>query len=144
VLGIGVCAGIGLCVLASWVVNLLYGADYAPGADVLRVIAWIGILSNVGSARNIWIQAEGKQSAVKYISLVTAITSIVLSIVLIPLYGLKGAAFACVAGFVVSSFGATWALKSTRPFVRLYFESFRTLWQAGKNYLQKWKGRRDA
>ncbi len=136
VLGIGVCAGIGLCALAPWVVNLLYGAEYAPAANVLRIIAWIGILSNVGSARNIWIQAESRQSAVKYLSLISAIVSIALSVALIPIYGLTGAAIACVGGFVVSSFGATWALKSTRPFVKLYFGSFRTLSQAGRKYLR--------
>jgi len=142
VLGIGVCAGIFLCVFAPWVVNLLYGAEYAPGADVLRIIAWIGIFSNVGSARNIWIQAESKQSSVKYISLFSAVASIALSVILIPVFGLSGAAIACVASFLVSSFGATWALKNTRPFVTLYFESFRTLYQAGRNYLQNRKSGR--
>jgi len=124
------------------VVNLLYGADYAPGPDVLRIIAWIGMLSNVGSARNIWIQAESKQSSVKYISLFSAVASIALSVILIPVFGLSGAAIACVASFLVSSFGATWALKNTRPFVTLYFESFRTLWHAGRNYLRNRKSGR--
>ncbi len=139
VLGIGVCAGIGLSILAPWIINLLYGPDYAPGADVLRIVAWIGILSNVGSARNIWIQAESKQSSVKYISLLSAIASIVLSVILIPIFGLNGAAIACVVSFLVSSFVATWALKSTRPFVSLYLGSFGTLYQAVRNYLRNSK-----
>jgi O-antigen/teichoic acid export membrane protein len=139
VLGVGLAAGVALCVLAPWVVNLLYGEAYAPAAGVLRIIAWIGILSNVGSARNIWIQAEGKQNAVKYIAFMTAGVSILLSILLIPPLGLTGAAIACVGGFLVSSFGASAALRSTRPFVTLYFGSFQTLFQYARNYLNNRK-----
>lgn len=141
ILGIGIAAGAGLNLLAPWIVNLLYGADYAPAAVVLRIIAWIGIFSNIGSARNIWIQAEGKQSAVKYITFITAAASILLSVVLIPLYGLNGAAFACVGGFLVSSFGAALALRSTRPFVALYFESFGTLAAYAREYRNSHKAK---
>ncbi len=139
VLGIGIAAAVVLFILAPWIVNLLYGPGYADAAGVLRIIAWIGILSNVGSARNIWIQAEGQQSAVKYITFITAGASILLSVLLIPIYGLNGAAFACVGGFIVSSFGAALMLKSTRPFVGLYFDSFHTLAQYTRNFLNNRK-----
>ncbi|MEA4870607.1 MAG: flippase [Christensenella sp.] len=129
VLSIGIAAGLGLSLLAPWVVNLLYGEAYASAAGVLRIVAWLGVFSNIGSGRSIWIQAEGRQSAVKYISLITAITSILLSILLIPLLGLTGAAIACVGGFVVSAFVAPLMVRSARPFVGLYFGSFRTLTQ---------------
>ena len=127
VFGISVAAGIGLSILAPWVVNLLYGEAYAPAAGVLRIVAWLGVFSNIGSGRSIWIQAEGKQSVVKYISLITAIASILFSIALIPPFGLTGAAIACVGGFVVSAFVAPLMVKNARPFVPLYFGSFQTL-----------------
>ena len=129
VLGIGVAAAVVLGICAPWIVNLLYNEAYAPAAGVLRIVAWVGIFSNMGSARGIWIQAEGKQSAVKHISLISAIASILLSILLIPPYGLMGAAVACLGGFVISGLGAPLMIKSTQPFVGLYFGSFRTLAQ---------------
>ena len=133
VFGISMAAGIGLSILAPWVVTLLYGEAYAPAAAVLRIIAWLGVFSNIGSGRSIWIQAEGKQSAVKYISLITAVASILLSVLLIPPFGLIGAAVACVGGFVVSAFVAPMMMKNTRSFVTLYFGSFRTLMNYIKN-----------
>jgi len=139
VLGIGVAAAVVLGIFAPWIVNLLYGEAYAPAAGVLRIVAWVGIFSNMGSARGIWIQAEGKQSTIKYISLISAVASILLSILLIPSLGLIGAAIACVGGFVVSGLGAPLMMKSTRPFVGLYFGSFRTLTQYLNNAIKNRK-----
>jgi O-antigen/teichoic acid export membrane protein len=138
-LGIGVAAGLGLSILAPWVVNLLYGAEYAPAANVLRLVAWVGIFSNIGSARNVYIQAEERQGAIKYISLITAVATIGLSVLLIPLLGLFGAALACIASFVIESMVATFAVPGTRPFLKLYFGSFRTLWQYARSYLSRIK-----
>lgn len=143
VLGIGVAAGIGLSILAPWIVNLLYGAKYAPAANVLRLVAWVGVFSNIGSARNVFIQAEGRQSAIKYISLITAIATIGLSVLLIPLLGLFGAALACIGSFVIESMAATFAVPGTRPFLKLYFGSFRTLWQYGHNFIRNSRDRKD-
>ena len=143
VLGIGVAAGIGLCVLAPWVVNLLYGVQYAGAANVLRLVAWVGIFSNIGSARNVYIQAEGKQSAIKYISLITAIATIGFSALFIPLWGLYGAAVACIGSFIVESMIATFAVPGTRPFLGLYFGSFRTLMQYGRGFLKNRAGKRN-
>jgi O-antigen/teichoic acid export membrane protein len=139
VLGIGVAAAVVLGIFAPWIVNLLYGEAYARAAGVLRIVAWVGIFSNMGSARGIWIQAEGKQSTIKYISLISAVASILLSILLIPSLGLIGAAIACVGGFVVSGLGAPLMMKSTRPFVGLYFGSFRTLTQYLNNAIKNRK-----
>lgn len=136
VLGIGVCAGLGLSVLAPWIVWLLYGESYAPAANVLRVIAWIGIFSNIGSARGIYIQAEEKQSAIKYISLITAVVTIGLNALLIPPFGLGGAAAACLLSFVAESMLATGIVPGSRAYLRLYFGSFRTLYEAVRNYIR--------
>ena len=137
VLGIGLSVGIGLSILAPWVVNLLYGPKYAPAADVLRIVAWIGIFSNIGSARNIYIQAEQRQSAIKYISLITAVATVGLNVLLIPMFGLIGAAIACMASFIIESMVATSIVPGTRPYLRLYFGSFKTLWQYAANELNR-------
>ena len=141
VLGIGVCAGLGLSLLAPWIVRLLYGESYAPAANVLRVIAWIGIFSNIGSARGVFIQAEEKQSAIKYISLITALVTIGLNALLIPLYGLGGAAAACVLSFLAESMLATALVPGTRPYLKLYFGSFQTLYQAARNFIRNRKAK---
>ena len=141
VLGIGVCAGIGLSVLAPWIVWLLYGEAYAPAANVLRVIAWMGIFSNIGSARGIYIQAEGQQSSIKYISLITALSTIGLNAALIPLFGLGGAAVACLLSFLAESMLATSIVPGSRPYLKLYFGSFRTLYEAARNWIRNRKAK---
>jgi O-antigen/teichoic acid export membrane protein len=121
------------------VINFLYGSNYAPAASVLRIVAWAGIFSNIGSARGIFVQAEGKQRAIKYISAITAGFTIALNAWLIPIYGLNGAAIACLAGFISEAIIATLIVPDTRQYLVLYASSFKTLHDYIKNWLQRRK-----
>ncbi len=125
VLGVGLLAGVFLCAFAPFVIHLLYGEAFEPAVAVLRVVAWIGIFSNIGSARNIFTQAEGAQSTVKWISLIAAGTSVLLNLLLVPALGMMGAALACLAGYVVSGLVAPALVPGSRPYVKLYFSAFR-------------------
>ena len=55
---------------------------------------WYTTFSYLGSVRNIWILAEGKQRYLWIINLSGALTNVVLNAVLIPVWGINGAAFA--------------------------------------------------
>ncbi len=131
-----------LSILAPWIVNLLYGAKYAPAANVLRLVAWVGVFSNIGSHEMSLFRRRTAERD-QYISLITAIATIGLSVLLIPLLGLFGAACACIGSFVIESMAATFAVPGTRPFLKLYFGSFRTLWQYGHNFIRNRRDRKD-
>lgn len=144
VLGIGVAAGLGLSLLAPWVVNLLYGPTYAPAANVLRIVAWAGVFSNIGSARGVFVQAEGRQSSIKYLSFITAAVTIGLNMLLISLFGLIGAAIACLLSFVSESMVATSIIPGTRPYLSLYFGSFKTLFAYVSNFVRNYKSKKES
>lgn len=77
---------------APLVTNILYGSDYAPAADALRLLIWYTTFSYIGSVRNIWILAEGKQKYLWVINLCGAVANILMNFIFIPKMGIMGAA----------------------------------------------------
>ena len=79
---------------AKIIINILYGNDYASSVDALRLIVWYTTFSYIGSVRNIWILAEGKQKLLWILNLSGALLNVVLNYILIPVWGIMGASFA--------------------------------------------------
>lgn len=101
---------LGVSLTSKWIVLILYGADYTPAIDPLRLIVWYTTFSYLGSVRNIWILAENKQQYLWSINLSGALINVVLNYWLIPIMGTMGAALASlitqiftnvVTGFVI-------------------------------------------
>ena len=91
---ISLAQSIGMSVLAKPLVNLLYGAEYAPTAGILCVAVWYVTFSYYGSVRNVWILAEGKQRYLFGINVIGAAANVLLNLLLIPRWGGIGAAIA--------------------------------------------------
>lgn len=84
-------------VAAKIIVKILYGNNYLATAPVLRIVVWYIAFSYIGTIRNIWILAEGKQNYLWVINLCGALMNIALNILLIPWFGACGAAVASVS-----------------------------------------------
>lgn len=79
---------------AGIIIRVLYGSAYIESVSALRLIVWYTTFSYLGSVRNIWILAEGKQNYLWIINLSGALANVVLNYFLIPLMGILGAALA--------------------------------------------------
>lgn len=87
---------VGVSLLARPLITILYGAAYIPAIPALQILVWNCTFSYIGSVRNIWILAEGQQKHLWKINLFGALANIVLNFILIPIWGINGAAFASV------------------------------------------------
>ena len=83
-----------MTVLARLVIFVLYGQAYAPAASALMIVVWYTTFSYIGSVRNIWILAYNKQKYLWQINLSGALANVVLNWLMIPLWGIQGAAVA--------------------------------------------------
>ncbi len=79
---------------ARRIIRVLYGAEYAAAVPVLQVLVWYLVFSVMGTVRNVWILAEGKQKYLPWINLTGAVVNIVLNFFFIRLWGAWGAALA--------------------------------------------------
>lgn len=83
-----------ITVFSKHIIYLLYGAAYKPAISALRIVVWYTTFSYMGSVRNIWILAEGKQKYLWILNLSGASANVLLNIWLIPRLGVTGAAMA--------------------------------------------------
>src|SRR5690606_26123917 len=81
---------------APWIYQLLYSADYTEGggAEVLAIHIWAGVFVFLGSASGQYLIAEGYTKLSLTRTAAGAIVNIILNIWWIPIYGIKGAAWA--------------------------------------------------
>lgn len=105
--------------LAKPIIWILYGSAYVSAIPVLRIIVWYTAFSCMGTIRNIWILAEGKQSILWKINLSGALTNVALNAVLIPYMGACGAALASALTQFFTNFVMGFLLKPIRPNNRL-------------------------
>lgn len=91
---------------APWIYQLLYSADYTEGggAEVLAIHIWAGVFVFLGSASGQYLIAEGYTKLSLTRTAAGAIVNIILNIWWIPIYGIKGAAWASLIAYGVSTF----------------------------------------
>lgn len=83
-----------MTILAKPIIMILYGEAYYHSISALQIIVWYTTFAYLGSVRNIWILAAGKQKYLWIINLSGAVINFILNAILIPLYGVNGAALA--------------------------------------------------
>lgn len=83
--------------LSEYVVVLLFGDAYKAAGVVLTIHIWSGIFVFLGVASGKWFLAENLQVLSLQRTVLGALTNVVLNILLIPKYGVLGAAWGTVA-----------------------------------------------
>lgn len=109
------------------IVNLLYGPAYSDAAQVLAIHAWGGLFVSVGVASTAWFINTRNMRFGLYQAIVGAIVSLALNLLLIPRFGVAGAACTVVAAQFVSAIGFNACFRQTRPIFRIQLESFNML-----------------
>ena len=100
--------------LASPLVTLLFGPDYQDAGAVLAIHIWASIFVFLGVASSKWFVAEGLQILQLQRTLAGAIVNVVLNLLVIPIYGPSGAAFATVFSYAIAAMFSDLVQEKTR------------------------------
>ncbi|MGN1020634.1 MAG: flippase [Aristaeellaceae bacterium] len=103
-----------ITLLAKPIVTIMYGSAYSPAVGVLQALVWYTAFSCIGSARMIWIYAEGQQRLLCLVNLLGALMNISLNLLLIPRCGAMGAALASLLTQAFTNVGLGWVFPSLR------------------------------
>jgi len=90
--------------LAEYAITLLYGENYIPAAGVLRIHIWSGIFVFLGVAVSKYLLAENLVMVSFGQAVAGCIANIILNIIFIPSYGIKGAAWATLLSYAITIF----------------------------------------
>ena len=112
----GALATMGFCwFFADALIQLTYGAAYAASADVLRIHICAYAFVCLGVIRGRWLLAHGM---VRFEAMATAsgaVINIALNVVLIPVWGAEGAAWATVISYAISGYVTSALAAPLRP-----------------------------
>ena len=120
---LGVSFAVVVSLLSYFIIDILYGAEYAQARGPLLLIIWSTVFSSLSNARAIWMICENKQRYTKYILLCGVLVNLTLNAVLIPMVGMNGAAVATLITEIICCFIAPLFFKETRIFVNYVFSS---------------------
>ncbi|CAM8367042.1 RfbX Membrane protein involved in the export of O-antigen and teichoic acid [Candidatus Methylopumilus universalis] len=109
-----ICIGITMTFLSSWLVSIIYGEVYSNAGPVLTVHIWSSVFVFIGVASGNWFLSENLQRYSSINTAVGAVINILLNLILIPRYGIYGAAIATVIAHAVSSYFMNVFFKATR------------------------------
>lgn len=100
----GVVSAVITLAISGWLVQRLFGAQYAEGATVLAVHSISNIFCFLGVAHGLWLTNERRFAVRLYGTVAAGLTALGLNFVLLPRVGLVGAACAAIAAQFVAAF----------------------------------------
>ena len=122
--GMSVAAALVLTFFSGFIVQLLFGAAYAAAAPVLAIQTWAGVFVAIGVASSPWFINTGLMRYGLYQALAGAIASICLNYILIPAYGLTGAAVSLVISYAISAVLLNACFHNTRVLFLMQMRAF--------------------
>lgn len=109
--------------LGDFAIWLLYGEEFMPAANPLKIVTWYTAFSYFGVARSAWMVCTNNQRYLKYMYIFAAIANVGMNAVLIPLWGASGAALASLITQVLTSLVLPYCIKDLRPNAKLMLEA---------------------
>ena len=127
---IWMCIGVSgfICVFGGHIIQLMYGNAYIGATSALKIAVWFETFSMIGTARGIWIVSENKNKYVKYYLGFGVMVNLILNALLIPSWGINGAAFATLATQLATSLIAPLFFKDTRIHTKYVWDAFVFSW----------------
>lgn len=119
----GLAQSVVLTIFAKPIVKFLYGDEYFAAIPLLRIIVWYCGFSYMGSVRNIWMLAEGKQKYLWMINLSGALLNVIGNLICIPLIGAAGAAIVSVLTQFFTNVVLCVIMKPIRPVCMLFLRA---------------------
>lgn len=85
-----------MTIFPKQIIGILYGEEFFASSGVLMLVVWYITFSYIGGVRSIWILAENLQKYLWAINLTGAVANVVLNALMIPFWGMYGAALASI------------------------------------------------
>ena len=132
--GISLAIAVPMTFFSEWAITLLFGANYTQAAGVLSIHIWGGIFVFLGVASGQWYLNENLQRLAFRMALLGVMVKLCLNYVMIPAYGIEGAAIATVISLIAAAYIFDFIHNKTRGMFwmktkSLFFIFYRKTWR---------------
>jgi O-antigen/teichoic acid export membrane protein len=91
-------------IMSDHIINLIYGKEYAESSLVLKIYVWSLISTSFNLILNQYLIIKNKRKTIIAVSFSSVLTNIILNVVMIPRFGIIGAAWATFISYLVPLF----------------------------------------
>jgi PST family polysaccharide transporter len=112
-----------LSVFPEGIIWILFGQEFTPAADALRVHVWSNVFAILGVAQTSWVLGRKLLWVVLQHTILGAVVNVALNIIVIPRYGAVGAAWTTVIAMATVAVVAAGLRPSTRRLAALQMQS---------------------
>ncbi len=123
----GIIIGLTLFFFSKFLILIVYGSEYFDAISVLKIFSFNLFFAYLNYGNIKWFIATNRQMQAFYRSLLTMILNIVGNVILIPAFGIDGAAYATCISYIVGLFLSMYFSKASRENFILSIESFNPL-----------------
>lgn len=103
-----------ICLLGHFIVQILYGFDYLNSFYIFLILAPGLLFDSITRNIFVWIKSKKNPFLLSKISFVTLLINLALNFILIPIYGIYGAAISSSISYIFRSFIAMIIYKKNR------------------------------
>lgn len=107
-----------ITIFSGTIIELMYGNEYMYASEILKIHAWSIILMSLLVTSSKYILKINRQDIIFKRELMGLATNLILNFLLIPRYGIAGAAWATLISYSVSSFFSNFFFEATRPLIK--------------------------
>jgi O-antigen/teichoic acid export membrane protein len=115
IIGMGLSIAIAMTFLSGFLVNALFGEEFAPGANILALYIWSSVFTFMGVANGKWIIIENLQKFRMICLIIAGLLNVALTYVFIKLIGLEGAAVATLISYGFANYLFLLVIPKGRP-----------------------------
>lgn len=119
VIWLSVLAAIIVSLLSTPIMTIAFGSRYTQSASVLSILMWTAAFASMSSVSARYFNAENMEKKIALRTAIAAAANIGLNLLLIPQYGIKGAAIATFSCVFFTAYAMDWADKDLRILLKL-------------------------
>lgn len=114
--------------LATPLITVLFGKQFAASGSVLTVHIWTSVFVSLGVASSKWFLAENRQILSLQRTALGAVANIFLNLLLIPRYETLGAAIATIISYAIAAIFCDGIQKETHEMLKMKFKALTIQW----------------
>jgi len=108
VIWMSVAAAIVVCFISEPLMVFAFGEPYRSSATVINIIMWTAVFASIGSVSARYFNVERMEKKIALRTALAAVINVGLNLLLIPRYGVNGAAFATLACTIFANYVMDW------------------------------------
>lgn len=113
-----------VALLSSYIIGILFGDEFIQASLVLSILIFSGVFTFLGVASSKYLISENLTKISFYRTVLGLIINILLNVMLIPVYGIIGAAIATLVSYAFAAYVANLLFKESRIIFLMQTRSF--------------------